>query len=76
MQTGQACKATASASQLPDIYPSRCCLALPPHPCRAKLEAEGWSVPASVSTVPIPGVNMPKDADWRTYGLEQQPARA
>ena len=26
---------------------------------RRKLEAEGWNVPPSVSTVPIPGVNMP-----------------
>ena len=34
--------------------------------CRAKLEARGWSVPASVSTVPIPGVNMPLDGDYRT----------
>ena len=34
---------------------------------RAKLEAEGWSVPPSVSTVPIPGVNMPLNADYRTW---------
>ena len=26
---------------------------------RRKLEAEGWNVPQSISTVPIPGVNMP-----------------
>lgn len=26
---------------------------------RRKLESEGWNVPASVSTVPIPGVNVP-----------------
>lgn len=35
--------------------------------CRTKLEREGWYVPPSVSTVPIPGVNMPKNADYRTY---------
>lgn len=34
---------------------------------RAKLEAEGWSVPASVSTVPIPGVNMPLNGDYRDF---------
>lgn len=33
---------------------------------RRKLEAEGWNVPASVSTVPVPGVNMPMNADYRT----------
>lgn len=37
--------------------------------CRSKLRAEGWHVPEAVSTVPIPGVNMPKDADYRTYGM-------
>lgn len=40
-------------------------------PCRAKLEREGWTVKKTVSTVPIPGVNMPKNADYRTYGLQQ-----
>ncbi|KAI7844155.1 hypothetical protein COHA_002290 [Chlorella ohadii] len=34
---------------------------------RAKLEAEGWHVAPTVSTVPIPGVNMPKNADYRTW---------
>lgn len=38
---------------------------------RAKLEREGWTVKKTVSTVPIPGVNMPKNADYRTYGLQQ-----
>ncbi|KAL4452346.1 hypothetical protein ABPG75_008008 [Micractinium tetrahymenae] len=38
---------------------------------RAKLEKEGWTVPKTVSTVPIPGVNMPKNADYRTYGLQK-----
>ncbi|KAL4450030.1 hypothetical protein ABPG77_010699 [Micractinium sp. CCAP 211/92] len=38
---------------------------------RAKLEKEGWTVPKTVSTVPIPGVNMPKNADYRTYGLQR-----
>lgn len=33
---------------------------------RRKLEAEGWTVPESLSTVPVPGVNMPLDADYRT----------
>jgi hypothetical protein len=32
---------------------------------RKKLEREGWHVEPTVSTVPIPGVNMPKDADYR-----------
>ncbi|GAB4818813.1 hypothetical protein N2152v2_005859 [Parachlorella kessleri] len=32
---------------------------------RHKLRAEGWNVPEAKSTVPIPGYNMPKDADWR-----------
>jgi hypothetical protein len=32
---------------------------------RRKLEAEGWAVPAPVSTVPVPGVNMPLDGDYR-----------
>ena len=38
---------------------------------RTKLEKEGWSVPQSRSTVPIPGYNMPANADYKTYGLEQ-----
>lgn len=69
----------AGGACLPSRRRTPCATATPatttPLRRRAKLEAEGWSVPASVSTVPIPGVNMPKDADWRTYGLEQ-PARA
>ena len=32
---------------------------------RKKLERDGWTVQQTVSTVPIPGVNMPKDADYR-----------
>lgn len=32
---------------------------------RQKLEKEGWHVPKTESTVPIPGVNMPSDADYR-----------
>ena len=32
---------------------------------RQKLEAEGWSVPKPVSTVPIPGYNMPMNGDYR-----------
>ena len=28
--------------------------------------AEGWNVPEAVSTVPIPGYNMPQNADYRT----------
>lgn len=32
---------------------------------RKKLEKEGWHVPKTESTVPIPGVNMPHDADYR-----------
>jgi hypothetical protein len=32
---------------------------------RRKLEAEGWAVPPPVSTLPIPGVNMPAGADYR-----------
>ena len=32
---------------------------------RHKLEKEGWHVPQTKSTVPIPGVNMPKDQDYR-----------
>lgn len=32
---------------------------------RSKLQQEGWNVEPTVSTIPIPGVNMPKDADYR-----------
>jgi len=32
---------------------------------RKKLERDGWTVQKTASTVPIPGVNMPKDADYR-----------
>lgn len=32
---------------------------------REKLEKEGWHVPKTVSTVPIPGYNMDKDQDYR-----------
>ena len=32
---------------------------------RKKLERDGWTVEKTTSTVPIPGVNMPKDADYR-----------
>jgi len=32
---------------------------------RQKLEKEGWHVPKTESTVPIPDVNMPRDADYR-----------
>ena len=35
-----------------------------------KLKKDGWQVPESKSTVPIPGYNMPADADYRTYGLQ------
>ena len=34
---------------------------------RTKLRREGWEVPEAKSTVPIPGYNMPADADYRTY---------
>jgi len=37
---------------------------------RRKLARDGWTVPQHVSTVPIPGYNMPANADYRTYGLE------
>ena len=32
---------------------------------RKKLERDGWSVQQTTSTVPIPGVNIPVDADYR-----------
>lgn len=32
---------------------------------RQKLEKEGWNVPKTVSTVPIPGYNMAPDQDYR-----------
>jgi len=34
---------------------------------RSKLASEGWNVPANVSTVPIPGYNMPSGEDYRTF---------
>ena len=34
---------------------------------RSKLEKDGWNVPERKSTVPIPGYNMPANADYRTY---------
>jgi hypothetical protein len=37
---------------------------------RTKLEKDGWNVPQAKSTVPIPGYNMPANADYKTYGLE------
>ena len=37
---------------------------------RRKLRRDGWAVADPVSTVPIPGYNMPADADYRTYGLK------
>lgn len=37
---------------------------------RKRLLQEGYEVQPTVSTVPIPGYNMPTDADWRTWGLE------
>lgn len=37
---------------------------------RKRLLQEGYEVQPSASTVPIPGYNMPTDADWRTWGLE------
>jgi len=33
---------------------------------RRKLRQDGWQVADTVSTVPIPGYNMPADADYRT----------
>ncbi|UPR02111.1 JmjC domain-containing protein [Chloropicon primus] len=38
---------------------------------RNKLKGEGWQVPESRSTVPIPGYNMPANADYRTYSPSQ-----
>ena len=54
----------ARGMQLPHL---RACLCPRLPRRRAKLEAEGWSVPASVSTVPIPGVNMPLNGDYRDF---------
>ena len=33
---------------------------------RRKLRQDGWQVADTVSTVPIPGYNMPADANYRT----------
>lgn len=43
---------------------------------RRKLRKDGWRVADPVSTVPIPGYNMPADADYRTYGLEGRESAA
>lgn len=61
---GPACR------QPPSLPPNRHVLS-----CRRKLEAEGWAVPKTESTVPIPGVNMPLDGDYRTLGLEGRDAQ-
>ena len=37
---------------------------------RSKLKRDGWQVPEVKSTVPIPGYNIPANADYRTYGQE------